>query len=199
MRAARLLQFAAMGIALSLLVPALGALSHPTGAAPVAQSGSVILQGEQPGSVANQLHVFVESGLGLPASPGDTLQFNWSANGGLGPAVEFTIHNHLNNGTTFYDQTKTNDTGSWVITNNLTLMVSFTNPTAYPVNLTYSFVLYPPPVVFSPAFFLLPATAGLAVGWFLWVKAGRPAEEGGIDEAYPTDPAAGKRGAREEE
>jgi hypothetical protein len=189
----------ALAVAAALLVPALGVFAHTPGAAPIAQSGSVILQPETSNSTANQLHVFVDQGLGLPATAGDTLQFNWSANGGLGPAVEFTIHNHINGGTTFYDKTQTNDSGAYVITNNLTLMVSFTNPTAYPVNVTYSFVLFAPPVVFSPAFFLLPAMAGLAVGWFLWVKAGRPAEEGGLDEAYPTDPAAGKRAGSEEE
>jgi hypothetical protein len=113
--------------------------------------------------------------------------------------VEFTIHDHLNTGTTYVDARATNLSGSWLVTNNLTLMISFYNPTAYQVNVTYEFVLYAPAVAFSPAFFLLPAMAGLAVGWFLWVKAGRPAEEGGIDEAYPTDPAAGKRRDSEEE
>jgi hypothetical protein len=190
-----------MALALTVIA-SLGPLpvdGHPSGTAPIPASGSVVLQPEQPGSVANQLHVFVDQGLGLPASPTDTLTYNWSANGGLGPAVEFTIHDHINNGTTFVDARATNATGAWVITNNITLMVSFTNPTAYPVNVTYQFVLYAPAVVFSPAFFLLPAMAGLAVGWFLWVKAGRPAEEGGIDEADPTDPAADKRKGREEE
>ena len=199
MRRACLLQLAAAALVCALVVPALSALAHTPGAAPIPKSGSVLLQPEEPGSVANQLHVMVEDGLGLPISPGDTLEFNWSANGGLGPAVQFTIHDHLNNGTTYYDKTLTHDSGSWVVTNNITLMISFMNPTAYPVNVTYSFVLYAPPAGFSPAFFLLPAMAGLAVGWFLWVKAGRPADEGGIDEAYPTDPASGKRRAREEE
>ena len=196
----RAIKGAALALAALAVLAASPAAAHVPGSPPIGREGSITLQPETAGSSANELHVFVWEGLQLPASPGDTLAFNWSANGGLGPAIEFTIHNHLNGTTTFLSYTGTNQTGSYVIVSNLTLMVSFVNPSAYAVNLTYNFTLFAPPATFSPLFFLLPAVGGLAFGWFLWVRAGRPAEEGGLDEAYPGDPAAAKRRrAREEE
>jgi hypothetical protein len=193
------LAFALAASVLAAAAPAGPASAHVAGSEPVAREGSLVLGPATPGSVDNQLHVFVEQGLQFPVQPEDTLAWNWSVNGGLGPAIVFTIHNHLNGTTTFYSKTAANDSGSWLVVSNVTLMVSFENPTAYNVTLNYSFVLYAPPVALSWLVFVFPAAAGLAVGWFIWVRAGRPPEEGGLDEAFPTDPRAKRAGPGEEE
>ena len=196
---AKALALAAVALAAGLVLGALPAAAHTVGSPPIPASGSIVLQPDNHSTSENQLHVFVEQGLNLPVSPGDTLTYNWSANGGLGPAIEFTIHNHLNGTTNFVESRADNGTGALLVTDNRTLMVSFVNPTAYPVNVTYEFVLYAPTPTFSPAFFIIPAAGGVAVGWFLWVRAGRPADEGGLDEAFPGDPAARHKPPSEEE
>jgi hypothetical protein len=192
-RRALALQAAALLAVASLAAVAPPASAHAAGSPPIDRAGSVVLLAQVPNSVEHELHVFVESGLNFPVQPGDTLAWNWTVNGGLGPDIEFTVHNHRNGTYNFVEYRGRAHNGSWPVSDNLSLMVSFVNPTAYNLTVNYSFTLHAPPATFSPAFFILPAAAGLAFGWFLWVRAGRAPEEGGLDEAYPTDPAAGRR------
>lgn len=200
MQGSRALRLIATLLAAFASLGPMPASAHAAGAAPVAASGSITLGPAVPGNTSNQLHVYVWENLNLPIQVGDTLAYNWSVNDGLGPGIEFTVHNHQNGTYNFVEFRGNALNGTWLVDNNNSIMISFVNPTAYAVDLNYSFVLYAPAITFSPAFFLLPAIGGLAVGWFLWVRAGRPADEGGLDEAYPTDPAAGKRKrARDEE
>jgi hypothetical protein len=122
---------------------------------------------------------------GLPIGPNDTLEIHFTVNAGRGPPVNFEIHTH--GGVTgylrFFNASGANFTGSWKVPWNDSYMVWFVNPSPIPVNVTYSFVLFAPPNDLTPLI-IFPLAIGGAVGWFLWLRAGRDAQPQAPD---PTD------------
>jgi hypothetical protein len=181
MRAHRLLALALAAALLSL--PA--ASAHTPGAPPVATSGTFLLTPS--GTVNGTVHILLTN-FSLPISARDTLVANWSANQGEGPAIYFEIHSHggASGFAIYFNKTATFVNTTWVVPDtkeNLTYWVLFENPTIAPVNVTYSFVLTAPPADFGPLFFLFPAVAGVAFGWFLYIRAGKPGAKGYEDDA----------------
>ncbi len=186
--------FAALLLA-CLLAVAGGASAHTPGAPPVAHNGTYELAPYL--QVNYSLHLFFND-LGFPMSAGDTLAIDWKVNGGLGPSIDFEIHTHENGSTSYYGPVRLSSLNTtWKVPNSALFMFNFTNPTAYPLNLSFEFVLFAPPQDFSIAFFIMPAAAGIAFGWFLWVRAGRPAGDG--DDTSSGDQAPDAPSLDEEE
>ena len=185
-----------MALAAALLAAA-SAAAHTPGAPPVSRQGSFVLG---PSGEANStLHVYLTD-FSLPISVGDTLEVNWSANNGSGPALNFEIHSHagLTGYVSYYKETAAYLNMTWKVPDtkdNSTFMVLFENPTIAPINVTYSFLLTAPPPDFGPLFFLFPAVAGVAFGWFLYIRAGRP---GAKHEGEGPDRAATRGDGSEE-
>jgi hypothetical protein len=191
MRADRLLALALSAALLTLPT----ASAHTPGAPPVATSGNLLLQ---PSGEANSTIHILLTNFSLPISARDTLLANWSANGGAGPKIYFEIHSHggLSAFKIYFNTTALFVNTTWVVpdtTENLTYWVLFENPTIAPVNITYRFVLSAPPPDFGPLFFLFPAVAGVAFGWFLYIRAGKPgAREEDLDGSGAANDASGE-------
>src|SRR2546421_10813530 len=108
----------ALGLALCLAAPTVSA--HSPGSPPITASGSFVL-GRASGTNAS-FHAYIAT-LGIPPGPGDTLRFSWSANSGVGPAIDFNIHSHpanstnisLNYATTYYNARADRVDDSWVV------------------------------------------------------------------------------------
>src|SRR5437773_8200158 len=108
----------ALGLALCLAASTVSA--HSPGSPPITASGSFVL-GRASGNNAS-FHAYIST-LGIPPGPGDTLRFSWSANGGVGPAIDFNIHSHpanstnisLNYATMYYDARADRVDDSWVV------------------------------------------------------------------------------------
>src|SRR5438309_11560164 len=97
-----------IALGLTLLFVASTASAHAPGSPPISASGSFVL-GKASGNNSS-FHAYIST-LGIPPGPGDTLRFSWSANSGVGPAIDFNIHSHpanstnisLNYATTYYN------------------------------------------------------------------------------------------------
>ena len=178
------------------------AAAHTPGAPPVGNAGSIILT---PAGTANSsLHDFL-SAFKLPISVGDTLQFEWSVNGGGGPWIQFEIHSHggVKGYELYYNRTAASDSDTFVIPQDTSLMVWFNNPWNLTLNVTYSFVLFAPPPDVSPYILLMAITIGAAVGWMWWVRAGEgaaqaPAEGEGVAKEGVEDKAASEPSAADD-
>jgi len=83
------LLFLVIVVLLAALAPP--AAAHTPGAPPVGNAGTILLT--PAGTNNSSLHDFL-SAFKLPISIGDTLQFDWSVNGGAGPRIDFEIHSH---------------------------------------------------------------------------------------------------------
>src|SRR5947208_9793794 len=137
----------ALGPALCLAAPPAGA--HSPGSPPITASGSFVL-GTASGNNSS-FHAYIAT-LGIPPGPGDTLRFSWSANSGVGPAIDFNIHSHpanstnisLNYATTYYDARADRVDDSWVVAGTGPYMVFWDNPNNVSETVAYSFVLLPP-------------------------------------------------------
>lgn len=182
-------------LALALALAAAAALpeaaAHTPGAAPVDRQGSFTLAPY--GQPNSSLHVNLAD-LGLPINAGDTLEMNWSVNNGSGPAIAFEIHAHsaAAGSTRYYNATAASLSDSWRVPDNSGFMVSFENPWSFSVNVTYDFILFAPPPDFSLLLFLFPATAGVALGWFFYVRAARsepPGRGGDAQDGDGADPS----------
>lgn len=184
--ASRTLAPLALALALAAAAVLPPALAHTPGAAPVARQGFITLAPS--GQAGSSLDVYLTD-LGLPASVGDTLHMNWSVDNGSGPAIAFEIHAHGATGSTrYYNATASRLDDSWTIPDNSGFMAFFENPWGFSVNVTYDFVLFAPAADMSPLIFLLPATAGVALGWFFYLRAARgdPHLDAEVDE-QPSD------------
>src|SRR2546423_2056574 len=121
----------ALGLALCLAAPTVSA--HSPGSPPITASGSFVL-GRASGTNAS-FHAYIAT-LGIPPGPGDTLRFSWSANSGVGPAIDFNIHSHpanstntsLTYGTTYYQAVADRIDDSWVVTRFGPYMAFWDNP-----------------------------------------------------------------------
>src|SRR5436853_7333065 len=137
----------ALGLALCLAAPRVSA--HSPGSPPITASGSFVL-GRASGNNAS-FHAYIST-LGIPPAPGDTLRFSWSANSGVGPAINSNIHSHpanstnisLNYATTYYNARADRVDDSWVVAGTGPYMVFWDNPNNVSENVAYSFVLFQP-------------------------------------------------------
>src|SRR5207247_9380839 len=137
----------ALGLALFLVAPTVRA--HSPGSPPITANGS-FLPGKSSGNNAS-FHADIST-LGIPPGPGDTLRFSWSANSGVGPAINFNIHTHpanstnisLNYATTYYNAHADRVDASWVVAGTGPYMVVWENPNNVSENVGDSFVLLPP-------------------------------------------------------
>lgn len=170
--------------------------AHGVGAAALLANGNFTLAPQ--GELNSTLHAYLAA-LGLPTSPGDILQYSWSVNNGSGAPIEFDIHTHagLTGYTVYYHAVNSSLNGTWkvpdIVPANTSFMVYFVNPWKFSLYLNYSFILFPPPADLTLVLFLFPATAGVAIGWFLFVRAGAPPGDGaesreGTDKAAPHAP-----------
>src|SRR5947199_6452965 len=164
----------ALGLALCLAASTVSA--HSPGSPPITASGSFVL-GRASGNNAS-FHAYIST-LVIPPGPGDTLRFSWSANGGVGPAIDFNLHSHpanstnisLNYATMYYDARADRVDDSWVVAGTGPYMVFWDNPNNVSETVAYSFGLVPP----SPGltlFLALPLI--LAVIVLLFSAARRP-------------------------
>jgi hypothetical protein len=190
---------AVLAAATLLAAPALG---HTPGAQPVERSGSLLLHADFSGNCT--FHAYLTD-FDLPISVGDTLQMNWAVENGSGTPIEFEIHAHAGPAgfIRYYNRTASSLNDSWKVPDNSTFMVCFGNPRNFEVNVSYSFVLHAPPPDVSLVLFLLPATFGLALGWFFYVRATRPdghiePAEGAADAEAPTGEEAKGGPARDD-
>lgn len=91
------------------------AAAHTLGGGSLATRGSFVLG--PAGTSEDRFHGYLTS-LGIPIGGGDTLDFDWFANNGSGPAVYFDIHAHTGPAGVdferFYTTTATTDHGTWV-------------------------------------------------------------------------------------
>ena len=165
----------ALGLALCLAASTVSA--HSPGSPPITASGSFVL-GRASGNNAS-FHAYIST-LGIPPGPGDTLRFSWSANGGVGPAIDFNIHSHPANGTNislnyatmYYDARADRVDDSWVVAGTGPYMVFWDNPNNVSETVAYSFVLLPP----SPdltVFVVFPVILAVIV-LLLWAARRRP-------------------------
>lgn len=134
-----------VGLLLALLLPlgTLPATAHAPGSPPISREDSFQLG--PVGQASSTFHVFL-AGLGIPPDQGDTLQFSWSANAGLGPALAFDIHTHVD-GTAeeiLYRASAIRVDDSWVVPGSDGFMVRWNNTNPDPVNVTYRFQLNAP-------------------------------------------------------
>jgi hypothetical protein len=166
---------AALAVAITLIqfLPAVQA--HPAGAQPVTKEGWFILSPESPGTANNSTFHAYLTDMGFPAGAGDTLEYNWASNNGSGPPILFEIHTHETGWTTYFNDSGVQYSSRFRIpAGNQSFMVYFVNPTAFPANVSYSFVLIAPtdltPLV------ILPIAIGAAIGWFMWLRAAPPEE-----------------------
>src|SRR5947199_3629739 len=121
----------ALGLALCLAASTVSA--HSPGSPPITASGSFVL-GRASGNNAS-FHAYIST-LGIPPGPGDTLRFSWSANGGVGPAIDFNIHSHpanstnisLNYATMYYDARADRVDDSWDVAGTGPDMAIWDNP-----------------------------------------------------------------------
>ncbi len=169
-------------IALLLSLSAAGpASAHLAGSAPLYQSGNQTLAPW--GSPNYTLHAYLDQ-IGLPPSVGDTLRVEFAVNNGTGAPILFEIHTHagLTGYKVYYNRTVSGLRDNWTVPEAASYMIYFENPYNFSVFLTYSFVLNAPPPDTSILLFIFPATAGLALGWFFFVRAGLrvppPSEDG---------------------
>lgn len=182
----------ALALAAAAVLPP--ALAHTPRAAPVGRQGSFMLG---PSGEADSILDVNLTDLGLPVSAGDTLRMNWSVNNGSGPAIAFEIHAHsgASGSTRYYNATAASLSDSWRVPDNSSFMASFENPWSFSVNVTYDFVLFAPAPDFSLLLFLFPATAGVALGWFFYVRAARsepPAKDDDGAQSEPSDTGESK-------
>ena len=165
----------ALGLALFLVAPTVRA--HSPGSPPITANGSFVL-GKSSGNNAS-FHAYIST-LGIPPGPGDTLRFSWSANSGVGPAINFNIHTHpanstnisLNYATTYYNAHADRVDASWVVAGTGPYMVFWDNPNNVSETVAYSFVLLPP----SPdltVFVVFPVILAVIV-LLLWAARRRP-------------------------
>src|SRR5213592_3027150 len=155
----------ALGLALCLAASTVSA--HSPGSPPITASGSFVL-GRASGNNAS-FHAYIS-----------TLGFSWSANGGVGPAIDFNIHSHpanstnisLNYATMYYDARADRVDDSWVVAGTGPYMVFWDNPNNVSETVAYSFVLLPP----SPdltVFVVFPVILAVIV-LLLWAARRRP-------------------------
>lgn len=189
---------AALALLLAAAVAAPPASAHTPGAPPVGAAGSFTLT--PAGTNNSNLHDFL-SAFQLPISVGDTLQFSWLVDNGSGPWIDFEIHSHggVQGYVRYYNATAASDNDTFVIPQDTSLMVWFSNPWNLTLNVTYSFVLFAPPPDVSPYILLMAVTIGAAIGWMWWVRAGGGAEESPGEEDEPREkkpsPAEDSEGA----
>src|SRR5207302_10610035 len=137
----------ALGLPLCLAASTVSA--HSPGSPPITASGSFVL-GRASGNNAS-FHAYIST-LGIPPGPGDTLRFSWSANGGVGPAIDFNIHSHpanstnisLNYATMYYDARADRVDDSWVVAGTGPYMVFWDNPNNLPETVSESLYALPP-------------------------------------------------------
>src|SRR5256886_16868780 len=119
------------GLALCPAAPTVSA--HSPGSPPITASGSFVL-GRASGTNAS-FHAYIAT-LGIPPGPADTLRFSWSANSGVGPAIDFNIHSHpansthtsLTYATTHYQAIADRVDDSWVVAGPGPYLVLWDNP-----------------------------------------------------------------------
>lgn len=185
----------AVALLTGLFLAAPPASAHLPGAAPLTQSGSTTLAPW--GSPNYTIHAFMDQ-IGLPPSVGDTLQIEFAVDNGTGPPVLFEIHTHAGplGYKVYYNKSLAALKDTWKVPENASYMIYFENPYNFSVFLTYSFVLLAPPPDTGILLFIFAAIAGIALGWFFFVRAGlRPAaEEDGEDaeDEHEDSPAAGE-------
>ena len=146
--------------------------AHAAGSPPISQSGTIVLSAV---SGANSTYHANITNLGIPPGAGDTLRFSWSANAGRGPAIHFEIHSHAGAGgyKEYYSVPLADrDAGNWTVPGPDVYMVLWQNPSAVTVNVTYAFLLMPPPLDLT-VFAVFPVILG-AVVLLLWVAHRRP-------------------------
>src|SRR5438132_3697298 len=139
----------AVALGLALCLAATGASAAAPGSPPLTAGGSFV-PGRASGHNAS-FHAYIST-LGIPPGAGDTLRFSWSANSGVGPAINFNIHSHpanstnisLNYATTYYNAHADRVDDSWVVAGSGPYMVFWDNPNNVSENVAYSFVLLPP-------------------------------------------------------
>ena len=156
---------------LLLLVASNPVSAHAAGSPPISQSGMIQLSAGGPNST---YHANITN-LGIPPGPGDTLRFSWAANAGRGPAIHFEIHSHVSPGG--YKQyyivpLASRDAGNWTVPAADVYMVMWQNPSSTIVNVTYTFLLMPPPLDLT-VFAVFPVILGVVV-LLLWVAHRRP-------------------------
>lgn len=207
---ARLAVVVAVVLAGGLLAAAVPATAHTPGSAPVAQSGTFVLQAEgtfnSKGLAADEFHAYF-SEMGFPIGTGDTFEIDWSVNNGSGPEVYFEIHTHENGWRRYYTNTTTSLNLTWVVpAANDSFMIYWVNHWPFAVNVTYSIVDKAPAAGPTPLLLVPVIIVGAAFGWFLWVRSvpeeerqgpgGRPvAGPPGAGEDTPGEPGKGKESA----
>lgn len=175
------LAVAALSLASSLALAAPPAGAHLPGAAPLYAFGNATLA---PWGEPNfTIHAFMDQ-MGLPPSVGDRLEIEFAVDNGTGPPIVFEIHTHAGASgyRVYYNESSAALKDSWTVAENASYMVYFENPYNFSVFLSYNFVLLAPTPATSALLFIFPATAGVALGWFFFVRAGRglpPQGEGG--------------------
>ena len=119
------------------LILAPGAAAHTIGSGALTSRGSFELP--PLGTPRNLFHAFLST-LGVPIRAGDTLDFDWFANNGSGPAVLFDLHSHVGGHVKFYETEGASDHGTWLVPrNDDTIMALWENPSAERVNVSYAF------------------------------------------------------------
>ncbi len=83
------------------------------------------------------------SSLGLSLHPGDLLHYNWTANGGSGPALYFEIHTHVPQYTVFRNGSATLQSGFWEIPGTDPYMIFWRNLNNVSENVTYTYDVTP--------------------------------------------------------
>ena len=195
---------AALGVAIVLIQFLPAAQAHTPGAQPVTREGWVILSPEAPGTANNSsFHAFLTQ-MGFPIGAGDTLEYEWASNNGSGPPILFEIHSHESGWTTYLNTSGVRDSSRFRIpSDEQSFMVYFVNPTAFPANVTYRFVLFAP-VDLTPLV-ILPIAIGAAIGWFMWLRAAPPEETSPIarpserGQPLPPTPGVGSGEAKDED
>jgi hypothetical protein len=161
-----------LGLVLGLLLVASApASAHAAGSPPISQSGTIQLSA---GGLNSTYHANITN-LGIPPGPGDTLRFSWTANAGRGPAIHFEIHSHVapSGYKEYYSvPLASRDAGNWTVPAPDVYMVMWQNPTSTIVNVTYTFLLMPPPLDLT-VFAVFPVILGVVV-LLLWVAHRRP-------------------------
>ena len=123
----------------------------------------------EPTGYSGDTAVFAFEGWNLLAA-GDTVDYYWSVNGGVGPAVDFNIHIHsLPTHPSVYNTTAARDERTWTVPESDEYGVQWRNPNDRTVNVTYSFNAVPSQnlllVFVTLVFVILAVGTVIAVRW----------------------------------